>query len=1021
MPGLYPDNPIRCDDCGTHFVLSPGHASDGAACPECGGKRFFRDQPSPTQSDGTLRDMVDSASQKDNGGNPLGEGSIMGSPGNGTATQPAWRRDEGTYSSDGSVTKKMMRLPNMEPYMPWTHEAGVLAPLAVEGEAAALPAEVGAAGAAAGAVGDAAGAAADAGGGLVSDAWGGLKSLFGAGAKKVPGQIAGTLMRGALKAGEGAIGMGGGQAGGMAPEPVTQAPNMMSYGSADIPMLLVADLQTPTSNPSVDEDEDDPQQQDQKEFDDQSDSSSLKNPHMQDSGADGEDGVKDKDQGYGFGEQSPGLERLMMVLPLLLHYFQSPDSGEQDPIIKALHDTLEQENPGYLNSEDPEGPGMVEMIIQHHKNPQGVTAGVGPYPSGLPEVPMPGNGISPMGGGTCPTCGGQLSGDGSCPQCGSGGQKTTPDQTATPGNMMAQPPGSASLPPMMANHQGPVTPEQISAVAQLLIDQGRSGEIETMKRAPQLYQEELQQVQQNPSPVPPLVDPSQSQPPMPMEQAPGSMPVPDMGGGAGGQPMQPMAGFAAHLHEAGYRASEYGYPPMGGVSGESPLPNPQDPAGWHDFDLDNQFQSGYGNCPACLHQAVNLGGQCKNCGYRIGQDGAEYSGPTGPTNVEHESWGADQYEPRWGKTADANNRVPRCPKCGTSTTSLVSGADNDPSDSLGKCHNPGCEHIWKLDSPAKESRQVWADIPNPVMLDAAGQHSPTNQEGMNDPTMQWVDNEGNELQTNQVYELYSPAYSVPDMVRIVDVKPDAIQVQLVGMYSNGQDDGSQAFDISRHEAQLEHYEFVAQGDQEQNIDDRNTEPPAGTPGLEQVPPSGPTTDQVADSYPNTALSHVEPDEDPSCMKCGSTTVDHGMVSPTRHSHDCVRCGHYWETADEFQGRSSGVDLSWVLGSNLPEDDFNFERHQAMADAGGRSRNIGDIAAKDPRLQAIKARLDENDQARTAGRQFTHSEKRELIDEQGRARNLGDLDLSNTHYDTRVDYTGKANGENVDDSHFALGL
>jgi hypothetical protein len=35
--------------------------------------------------------------------------------------------------------------------------------------------------------------------------------------------------------------------------------------------------------------------------------------------------------------------------------------------------------------------------------------------------------------------------------------------------------------------------------------------------------------------------------------------------------------------------------------------------------------------------------------------------------------------------------------------------------------------------------------------------------------------------------------------------------------------------------------------------------------------------------------------------------------------------------------------------------------------------------------------------------------------------LEDLDLSNTHYEARVDYTGLANGGNVDDDHFLLGF
>ena len=65
---------VQCEDCGHHFQISPRGEIQLGACPDCGGKRMFRMQPNPVQSEGTLRNMVDMETGKDAGGNPDGEG-----------------------------------------------------------------------------------------------------------------------------------------------------------------------------------------------------------------------------------------------------------------------------------------------------------------------------------------------------------------------------------------------------------------------------------------------------------------------------------------------------------------------------------------------------------------------------------------------------------------------------------------------------------------------------------------------------------------------------------------------------------------------------------------------------------------------------------------------------------------------------------------------------------------------------------------------------------------------------------
>ena len=68
---------LECQDCGRTIQTSPRGELQGVACPDCGGQRLFRMQPSPVQSDGTIRNMVDPDTGKDAGGNPSQEG-ILG-------------------------------------------------------------------------------------------------------------------------------------------------------------------------------------------------------------------------------------------------------------------------------------------------------------------------------------------------------------------------------------------------------------------------------------------------------------------------------------------------------------------------------------------------------------------------------------------------------------------------------------------------------------------------------------------------------------------------------------------------------------------------------------------------------------------------------------------------------------------------------------------------------------------------------------------------------------------------------
>ncbi len=490
-----------------------------------------------------------------------------------------------------------------------------------------------------------------------------------------------------------------------------------------------------------------------------------------------------------------------------------------------------------------------------------------------------------------------------------------------------------------ANHQGPVTPEQIAAVQQYLIQQGRVDEVPNVPLDPgnPEYAKILAEIQQNPT-VPPTVTPEeQTQPPPPQPSAPGGMPVPGMAPGeAGGQPMQPMSSF---------------------------LP---------EFDFS-----------------------------------------------EHTS---------------ADNIAPRCPKCNSATTGMVGDADHH-----AKCH--ACHNVWSVGDILSDENYGQTSIAktalrderpygghgeqaNPVGVPAADQAQQTNQGNDEDSSMTWADTAGAPLRAGQTYQMVNPSYSLPDLVRVERVKPDGLDVTLLGTFAN---DPSQrdpnsltsSTPISKEDADLQQLSFEPVN---QTADDQNNEPPPGSaaPGNAQVPPSGQTTDEQASSEPQMAThSSVESD----CPRCGRMEVTSSMITPEATEHECFRCGHTWVTEEEPMEFTAGVDLSYLMEDEDAED-FLTPRRADMARQQTQSRSLADIAGKDERLRAVREHLTREGaerQQRLAGKHFTPREQRELIDEDGIARNGSFMDLEGTHYKTRDDYESKTNPERVRDADLFLGL
>lgn len=802
--------------------------------------------------------------------------------------------------------------------------------------------------------------------------------IAGASELGVGGAI-GSLMSGALSGrgpaglAENALGINNGQqqtpsAGASIPPP--RDPSMLSS-------IHEADLETPHGNPGYYHD--DPESIDQKEFSDGDNDPNQHNPNLQDSGSSGEDNVRDH---AGFGPDSPGVERAGLLAPLLLHYYHSDESGHSDPLVRELHEQLERENPGYLERADDRA---LQQFLQHTRQPDAVHAKVanpmigqptvtGPLntpQNGVPNQVVPGVQQQTLGQGKCPYCGGVTTADGSCPQCGA---KVSPMGGAqiAPGAQVPMPYTGKTA----ADHQGPVTDEQRAAVSELLVQTGRANEVPIMEVEPWNYAEEMAQVAHRLN-QPPNVDPDEPPP---------------------AQPAQEVAPPGATM----------------------PMPNPADPT---------QQQGMYAQ----------------------------------------------------GSVIAADSLAPRCPKCGSATTGLRDGGSQ--GDTSASCHS--CGHIWTPPGLDRNVESKVAAPEQNVEAIPAAEHEQRNDDyGNQDSSHTWQTTDGDPLEVGNEYEMHSEGYEIPDIIRVTAVKPNSIEVETIGEYSPQSPDGqaqqplSYKHEITKEEADLDGLSFVpSDGQGPDQTQAPNTEvqpqPNVQQPALhshvakiseydkyfgDEKGSAAKAKKNMIDEYGDERGEEVfyatvnakkkqaatieierqnhiaentsahapvsrQPEEDV-CPKCASMHVSSELSSATTSFHECFKCGHGWETKEEDFYVEGAVDRDWVLSDSGPGgDDFfaEMERHKAMRSAGQGSRNIHDIAVRDERSQAIKEMLDAEAMARTAGKKFTPREQREFIEEKGNARNAEKLELSGTHYVTRYDGTGKANGENVEDAHLFMGL
>jgi DNA-directed RNA polymerase subunit M/transcription elongation factor TFIIS len=290
------------------------------------------------------------------------------------------------------------------------------------------------------------------------------------------------------------------------------------------------------------------------------------------------------------------------------------------------------------------------------------------------------------------------------------------------------------------------------------------------------------------------------------------------------------------------------------------------------------------------------------------------------------------------------------------------------------------------------------DDPNVVGVPAADQVGQQDVSQDQDSSHTWQTEDGQQLQVGQTYKVQSPKYAIPDIVKIVTVKPDSIVVEQTGMYTTDPNGGTgleYQHEITRDEVQLDGLTFAPSDGQEQEH----------TPEEQQEDPNGPlepaNTEQQEVPHIQQPLSSVQDDDH--CPKCANTRFSSEMSSPTTTFHECDKCAHVWETKEQDYIDHNTANREWINEDSGPNDDFDFDKVKSTSV----SRDIGEIAERIPG-------------GRTAGKNFTPREQREFIEEQGVARNADKLDLEDTHYARHRDLGYKVDGMNVPDSHLFMG-
>lgn len=630
------------------------------------------------------------------------------------------------------------------------------------------------------------------------------------------------------------------------------------------------------------------------------------------------------------------------AMPALLQFYQSEESGENDPAIAKLLGILQEYDPELLSM-----PHHDINVDEHLPKISAGVPGIGAQPMmQQPLMPSGNTPVNPATQGSCPHCGALIPpGSGICGQCGGALQspqapmqgQMAPGTQPAPGQQLGVLGHTSALPMQMRDPNyftdlhgriaelqasGALTPEQQQALAVAIGLQGHNNDMAAGREraqmfnqgktaanqgphSPEQFQAVIQYLQQTGKYTPEVAEDlimhpenygdilseiaGRAQPPVPdpdqgapMGPPPGMDPA-AMGGGGGMPPGggggMPMQGSRQAGDAYENFLQQHGHPSeQSGMNVECPQCHGQ-----------MEFQSPPSNFD--LGNAQFVGDQPSNH-LNFPADGAGHFKCTncgyelGGDGEQHDNLQQFNMKPRnWGENLPmhqgADNAAPPCPECDSHTTGVQ--ADSGTC----KCHN--CGNIWapdgaeKLDPAlAKQADSQHPDHADVQGVPAADQFSDDDPEKDINPGI-WQTTDGQPLKVGQQYEMYTAKYDIPDIVKLTAIKPDGIEYVLQGEYGL-----EHRTAVSKQEADMDGLQFMALPDEAQ--------------------PAEPVADQLTDNLPNPSDS--QPQNSPAFSSTSS--VD-------------------WST-------------------------------------------------------------------RLAGKKYTPMEQREFIDEQGTARNADKLNLKDTHYE-----------------------
>lgn len=536
------------------------------------------------------------------------------------------------------------------------------------------------------------------------------------------------------------------------------------------------------------------------------------------------------------------IQKFIEALPLIIDYYNSEESGENDPKIQSIHIELEDAFPGYLDygsliSDDEISSIMKEFRTSSYQKRSLDDAINEPIMRDNADHCMKCNApIDPSrakSGG--PALCSQHAADQS--QAGVQGVNASPDSVnkeferwgiPTDNNQtnnldlqtqefMKQLEQLNNMNITASDTQGPHTDEQQAAVAEYLIEEGREEEIPNMLENPADYDAELAEMQ-NKQPM--------------LGEDPEDV-------GMGAQDQMNQMGMGGP--EAGGLPGP-GMPPPGGPGTPGLPPGMPDMGAPTPADLN---PAGPGAMPPPIMASVTS--SMLDAAFKYGSD----------------------------------NVAGACPKCDGHTTKMMQ------QDGKSKCHS--CNHEWQDKTFQKSDGDSSHSTTTSSFYAAMDSFVEEEQEPeIDESSHTWTDEDGEPLQEGQEYEIYATNYEIPDIGRVVELKPDAV------VYEIESDGGLHTtIEIDRQEADLNGYRFAptSSGDVEEN--------PSGF-GIEDkiAPEPGQDTDlstphrEIGASAKNAAAKYYMCPE-PNCEfnkgggdyepgKCSIHNVD---LVPAGQSHD----------------------------------------------------------------------------------------------------------------------------------------